>query len=49
MSTMSLRLPDSLHETAKKLARKDNISLNQLATTLILPLSGGTPENPEYH
>ena len=35
MSTMSLRLPDSLHETAKKLARKDNISLNQLVATAL--------------
>jgi hypothetical protein len=32
MSTISLRLPDSLHETARKLAEKENISINQLIT-----------------
>ncbi len=29
MSTLSLRLPDSLHETAKQLAKHDHISVNQ--------------------
>ncbi|MBM3132001.1 MAG: toxin-antitoxin system HicB family antitoxin [Chloroflexi bacterium] len=32
MSTISLRLPDSLHEMLRDLARKENISINQLAT-----------------
>ena len=32
MSTLSLRLPDSLHEMARKLAEKDNVSVNQLIT-----------------
>ncbi len=32
MSTISLRLPDSLHKAARKLAEKENISLNQLIT-----------------
>lgn len=32
MSTISLHLPDSLHETARKLAEKENISINQLIT-----------------
>ncbi len=32
MSTISLRLPDSLHETARALAEKESISLNQLIT-----------------
>lgn len=32
MSTISLRLPESLHETARKLAEQENISLNQLIT-----------------
>jgi HicB family len=32
MSTISLRLPDSLHATARALAEKENISLNQLIT-----------------
>ena len=32
MSAISLRLPDSLHKAARELARKDNISINQLIT-----------------
>ena len=35
MSNMSLRLPDSLHEALKKLAKKDHVSVNQLAATAI--------------
>ncbi len=29
MSTISIRLPDSLHQQIKKFVRKDGISLNQ--------------------
>ncbi len=32
MSTISLRLPDSLHESARELAERENISINQLIT-----------------
>ena len=32
MSTLSLRLPESLHKYAKELAKKENISINQLIT-----------------
>jgi hypothetical protein len=32
MSTISLRLPDSLHKTARDLAKQENISINQLIT-----------------
>ncbi len=32
MSTISLRLPASLHETARELAKKENVSMNQLIT-----------------
>jgi hypothetical protein len=32
MSNISLRLPDSLHDTARELAKRENISINQLAT-----------------
>ena len=35
MSTLSLRLPDSLHNQAKKLAKEDNISINQLIATAL--------------
>ena len=29
MSSMNLRLPDSLHEQVRELAQRDNISINQ--------------------
>jgi predicted transcriptional regulator len=32
MSTISLRLPDSLHETVRELAKRENVSINQLIT-----------------
>ena len=32
MSTLSLRLPESLHQFARELAEKENISINQLIT-----------------
>lgn len=32
MSVLSLRLPDSLHQSARALAEKENISINQLVT-----------------
>lgn len=32
MSTISLRLPNSLHETVRKLAKRDNVSVNQFIT-----------------
>ena len=32
MSTLSLRLPESLHKYARELAQKENISINQLIT-----------------
>ena len=32
MSTISLRLPDSLHRSARQLADKESVSLNQLIT-----------------
>jgi hypothetical protein len=30
MTTISLRLPKSLHETARQLAKRENVSINQL-------------------
>lgn len=30
MSTLSIRLPDSIHEKIKELAKKEGISMNQL-------------------
>jgi len=35
MSTMSLRLPDSLHEAARQLAQKDHVSVNQFVATAV--------------
>ncbi|MCH8124728.1 toxin-antitoxin system HicB family antitoxin [candidate division KSB1 bacterium] len=32
MSTMSIRIPDSLHKRAKELANQDNVSMNQFIT-----------------
>lgn len=32
MSTISLRLPDSLHKQVRKLAEQENVSINQLIT-----------------
>ncbi len=32
MSTLSLRLPETLHKFARELAKKENISINQLVT-----------------
>ena len=32
MSAFSLRLPESLHEAARELAKRENISINQLIT-----------------
>ena len=32
MSTLSLRLPESLHDMARELAKEENISINQLVT-----------------
>lgn len=35
MSTMSVRLPESLHEKARELAKREGVSINQLVTTAL--------------
>lgn len=35
MSALSLRLPDSLHATASKLAKQDHVSVNQFISTAV--------------
>jgi hypothetical protein len=35
MSTISIRLPDSLHEAAKVLAKKEHISINHFITLAV--------------
>ena len=35
MSTLSLRIPDSLHERVRKLAERENISINQFISTAV--------------
>ena len=35
MSTLSLRLPESLHKQLKELAKRDGVSINQFVTTAI--------------
>jgi hypothetical protein len=32
MSTLSLRLPDYLHDTVRDLAKQENVAINQLIT-----------------
>jgi hypothetical protein len=35
MSTISLRLPESLHRQVRELARRENVSINQLISTAL--------------
>jgi hypothetical protein len=35
MSTLSLRLPDSIHRHARRLAEEEGISINQLISTAV--------------
>ena len=35
MSTLSVRLPDSLHRRARSLAKEEHISINQLMATAL--------------
>jgi hypothetical protein len=35
MSTMSIRLPESLHEKAREMAEREGVSINQLVTTAL--------------
>lgn len=35
MSTLSLRLPDSLHKTVRNLAKQESISINQFITVAL--------------
>ncbi|MDH4037174.1 MAG: BrnA antitoxin family protein [Candidatus Krumholzibacteria bacterium] len=35
MSTISLRLPESLHERVRELAEREGVSINQLITTAL--------------
>jgi predicted transcriptional regulator len=35
MSTISLRLPDSLHERIREIAKSEGISINQLINTAV--------------
>lgn len=35
MSTISLRLPDSLHQRVRELAKEEHISINQLISTAV--------------
>lgn len=35
MSSLSLRLPDSLHEKVRELARRDDVSINQFIATAV--------------
>lgn len=35
MSTLSIRLPDSMHEKIKELAKKEGVSMNQLINSAV--------------
>lgn len=35
MSTLSLRLPNSLHQKVRELARREGVSINQLITVAV--------------
>jgi len=35
MSTLSIRLPDSLHHRARELAREERVSINQLVASAV--------------
>lgn len=35
MSTISLRLPESLHKQLRELSKKEGVSINQLAATAV--------------
>lgn len=35
MSTLSIRLPDSIHEAIKRISKEDNISINQFVASAI--------------
>ena len=35
MSTLSLRLPESLHRQLRELARRDGVSINQMISTAV--------------
>jgi hypothetical protein len=35
MSTISLRLPESLHKRVRELARRENVSINQFISTAL--------------
>lgn len=35
MTTLSLRLPESLHRHLREMARRDGVSINQMITTAI--------------
>lgn len=46
MSTISLRLPDSLHKQVRELARQEDVSINQFITSaLVEKLSALLTEN----
>lgn len=35
MSTLSLRLPDSLHDMVKRIAKEEHVSINHLISTAV--------------
>ena len=44
MSTMSVRLPESLHKKARELAEREGVSINQLVTTALAEVRDRKPD-----
>ncbi len=47
MSTLSLRLPNSLHEGARELAEREGVSINQLVASALAEKMSAADKLPE--
>lgn len=47
MGSISLRLPDSLHEQVRLMAEKDNISINQMITLALAQVPDVEPDEDD--
>jgi predicted transcriptional regulator len=47
MSTISLRLPDSLHDQVRELAKQENVSINQFITLALAEKISGSRDKFE--
>jgi predicted HicB family RNase H-like nuclease len=49
MSTMSIRMPNSLHERLREFVRKDNVSINQFITSAVTWVFGVLKPISSHH